>query len=93
MVRYFAGAALVALAAGAAQADTLNLHDESGAAVTVDTASVQGCTMVFDSSGAAFELCRLEKVELRPPQSTRARPGQAAQGDEPATVIYTKTTD
>ena len=92
MVRIIA-AALVAMGAGAASADVLELRDEAGAAMKVDTAKIAGCKMVFDSDGAAFELCRLEKVELRPPQSTRARPGAATNEAARASVVYTKATE
>ena len=84
-----AAAAASALLAGAAHADTLEMFDASGAAVKVDTASIAGCQMVFDSKGNAFEFCRLEKIELRPQASTRMRPGQSSAPDR-ADVIYAK---
>ena len=83
-----AGAALI-LAAGAESADTLELFDSSGAAMKVETAAVDGCKMVFDSDGNAFEFCRLERIELRPQASTRIRPGQTSAPDR-ANVIYAK---
>jgi len=65
----------VALFAGAAQADVLKVYDQSGAETPVDTASLTGCTLIFDSKGAPFQICKMEKVEIKPPSSTRARPG------------------
>ena len=82
-------AVAILFTAGAASADTLQLYDKSGAALNVDTAAIEGCKMVFDSSGNAFEFCRLEKIELRPQGSTRVRPGQAS-APARADVIYAK---
>jgi len=81
------------LLAGPVVADTINAHDSTGAAVVVDTTTVEGCTLIFDSSGTAFELCRLEKVEVRPPSSTRARPGRESTTQEETSVVYTPSTD
>lgn len=80
---------VIALSAPAAFADTLELFDESGAALAVNTAAIDGCKMVFDSKGNAFEFCKLEKIELKPQASTRKRPG-AASGPERDTVIFAK---
>lgn len=92
MIRLMAMAAAVSLTfgAGAALADTLKLHDETGAAVEVDTSKMSGCTMVFDSAGTAFQICRLEKVQLVPAGSTRMRPGQTKVRPR-AEVVYAKT--
>ncbi|MEL7463783.1 MAG: hypothetical protein AAFN79_06930 [Pseudomonadota bacterium] len=89
MLKAMAGACALALAAGAAQADTLKLYDETGGELAVNTADISGCKMVFDSQGNAFEFCRLEKIELRPEASTRMRPG-AAKGPARDSVIYAK---
>lgn len=89
MLKVVPGAFALTLAAGAAQADTLKLYDEAGGEIAVNTAAIEGCKMVFDSQGNAFEFCRLEKIELRPEASTRMRPG-AAKGPERDSVIYAK---
>ena len=89
MLRTTALAAAFALAGGIAHADTLALYDSAGAAMAVDTAAIDGCKMVFDSQGNAFEFCKLEKIELRPQASTRVRPGQTA-APARADVIYAK---
>ncbi|MEM8753666.1 MAG: hypothetical protein AAGF90_11885 [Pseudomonadota bacterium] len=92
MLRTIAVAALIASAPALAAADKLEVFDETGAKTTLDTSTVETCRMIFDSEGQAFEICRLQKVELRPPQSNRARPGQTA-GTGQANVIYTKITE
>lgn len=78
-----------ALAVGAAQADTIEAFTESGAPTKIDTANLKGCQLIFDSAGTPFELCKMEKVEFRPQQSTRARPGVAAR-EEVYQVVYRK---
>lgn len=90
MFRIFIGA--MTLSAGMAAADTLAVFDEGGAPLKIDTANVKSCQLIFDSKGAAFELCPLQKIEMRPPQSTRTRPGQSG-GSGQANVVYTKTTN
>lgn len=85
----FATCSIFFFAPTGATADILEVFDEAGGARKVDTASLNGCSMIFDSNGNAFELCKLEKVELRPPQSTRARPGQRPSA-EPANYVYKK---
>lgn len=96
MPRITAVSALIALCAGLAPgigaADELALFNSDGAPIKVDTAKVEGCKIVFDGQGQAFELCKLQRVEMRPPTSTRMRPGQSAQRDR-ASVVYTKTSD
>lgn len=72
-----------------ASGDTLPVFDQTGAAVQIDTQKIKGCQVIFDSVGTPFELCRMEKVELRPPQSTRIRPGHDAPASD-ISVIYTK---
>ena len=89
MKRTMIAVAALILSAGAAQADTLGMFDASGAAMKVDTSAINGCQMVFDSKGNAFEFCKLEKIELRPQASTRVRPGQTTAPDR-ADVIYAK---
>ncbi|MEL6792006.1 MAG: hypothetical protein AAFP78_01025 [Pseudomonadota bacterium] len=89
MFRMTAFACVLMIAPAAAIADTLEMYDRTGAKVAVDTKGITGCTMVFDSSGDAFEFCRLEKIELRPQASTRMRPG-ATKGPERDSVIYAK---
>lgn len=79
--------------AGPVAADTINAHDSAGAPMAVDTASVSGCTIIFDKAGTPFELCRLEKVEVRPPSSTRSRPGHADTTQEDSSVVYTRVAD
>lgn len=89
MLRFVAIAA--ALLAAGASADTLAVHDESGAEKTIDTVKLTGCRMIFDSAGAPFEICRMKKVELEPPASTRARPGHADKlDDDRADVVYVR---
>lgn len=87
MLRLAAAAFILSFAV--AHADTLELYDEAGAAMKVDTGAIDGCKMVFDSQGNAFEFCKLERIELRPQGSTRMRPGQAAAPTR-ADVIYAK---
>ncbi|WP_340109202.1 hypothetical protein [Pikeienuella sp. HZG-20] len=90
MLRFIAVSAAALLAFGAS-ADTIPVHDESGAETTVDMAKLAGCRIIFDSAGAPFELCRMKKVELAPPSSTRARPGRAEKmGDDKADVVYVR---
>lgn len=89
MLRFTIAAAATALAAGAVQADTLEMFDAAGTAMKVETSAIDGCQMVFDSKGNAFEFCKLEKIELRPQASTRMRPGQDAAPSR-ADVIYAK---
>lgn len=79
-----------ALFAGAAQADVLKVYDQSGAEISVDTATLQGCTLIFDSKGSPFQICTMEKVEIKPPSSTRARPGGEARVAE-TQVVYKRT--
>lgn len=85
----FIGAALASacLIAGAAHADTISAYDEQGAKKEVDTAKLNGCTLIFDSAGTPFEVCKMERVEFRPPGSTRSRPGQEDRVIE-ARVVY-----
>ncbi|MGB0411129.1 MAG: hypothetical protein ACPGFA_06055 [Pikeienuella sp.] len=78
----------VILTAGAAQADTLSGFDEQGNAKTIDTAAVSGCTVLYDSAGNALEICKLQKVQLRPAASTRSRPGSS--NDQPAAAVVFK---
>lgn len=93
MLRRLAFAAAL-LAAPVAQADKITLQDEAGAAIEVDTAALSGCTILFDSAGTPFELCRMKKVELTPPSSTRSRPGQAESASgQAAAVVYVKATE
>ena len=80
------GAAL--LTAGAAHADTLAGFDENGQAKTIDTNAVSGCTVLYDSAGNALEICKLQKVQIRPAASTRARPGSS--NDQPAAAVVFK---
>lgn len=79
-----------ALFAGAAQADVLKVYDQSGAEASVDTAALQGCALVFDSKGAPFQICKMEKVEIKPPSSTRSRPGGEARVAE-TQVVYKRS--
>ena len=46
-----------ALWAGEAQADVLNVYNQSGETKAVDTSTLQGCVLVFDSKGAQFLVC------------------------------------
>ena len=79
-----------ALFVSAAQADVLKFYDQSGAEKSVDTATLKGCTLIFDSKGAPFQICEMEKVEIKPPSSTRARPGGEARVAE-RQVVYKRT--
>jgi hypothetical protein len=79
-----AGACLLA---GAASADMISAFDEKGGKKAVDTASLSGCVMLFDSAGQPFQICKMEKVEFRPPNSSRARPGHEDRVAE-AQVMY-----
>ena len=65
------------LLASAVSADVITVYDEGGAKRDLDTASLSGCHLVFDSAGAPIQICKMERVEFRPPSSTRARPGHA----------------
>lgn len=90
MLRFIAISAAALLAFGAS-ADSIAVHDESGAETTLDMAKLTGCQIIFDSAGAPFELCRMKKIELAPPTSTRARPGHAEKMDEhKADVVYVR---
>lgn len=86
-------AAFAATFAPAAFADTITLADDKGAPVEIDTATLQGCRIVFDSAGAPFEICRMKKVELTPPASTRARPGEADKAARAGEVVYVKAAE
>jgi hypothetical protein len=80
----------IALFAGAAQADVLKVYDQSGAEKSVDTSALSGCSLVFDSKGLPFQICKMEKIEINPPSSTRARPGGEARVAE-SQVVYKRT--
>lgn len=80
----------IALFTSAAQADVLKVYDQSGAEKPMDTAALSGCALVFDSKGAPFQICRMEKVEIKPPSSTRARPGGEERVAE-TQVVYKRT--
>lgn len=82
----------VILTAGVAQADTLSGFDEKGQAKTIDTAAVSGCTVLYDSAGNALEICKLQKVQLRPAASTRTRPGSSSEQTE-AAVVFKRSSD
>ena len=96
MLRNAAAGAMIAIGAwlppAIASADELTLFNSEGAAMKVDTTKIDACKVVFDSAGSAFEFCKLERVEMRPPNSTRMRPGQTA-ARERANVIYAKSSD
>ena len=94
MLRIAAITAAALFVAPAVHADTLKVRDEGGVEVEIDTAALSGCVMVFDSTGAPFEICRMKKIELTPPTSTRARPGQAPNpAGEAAQVIYVRAVE
>lgn len=80
------------LTAGLAHADEISGFDENGAAKKIDTATLKTCEMIFDSKGGAFELCRMEKVEIRPASSNRTRPG-ASGAKTPTAVVYKRVTN
>ncbi|MGB0508303.1 MAG: hypothetical protein ACPGGK_19115 [Pikeienuella sp.] len=82
----------IMLTAGAANADVIAGYDEAGAAKSVDTAAMTGCELIFDSNGTPFELCKMEKVELRPQTSTRTRPGSDGAAAETA-VVYKRASN
>lgn len=90
MKSFVAALGALALFAGAAHADVLKVYDQSGVEKTVDTSSLSGCALVFDSKGAPFQICKMEKVEIKPPSSTRARPGGEARVAE-TQVVYKRT--
>lgn len=75
------------LFAGAASADMISAFDEKGGKAEVDTASLSGCKLLFDSAGQPFQICKMEKVEFRPPNSSRTRPGHDERVAE-AQVVY-----
>ncbi|MEX2518559.1 MAG: hypothetical protein WD969_04415 [Paracoccaceae bacterium] len=84
----------VALFAFGATADTLTVRDQSGAEAELDTATLTGCRIIFDSAGVPFEICRMKKIELTPPSSTRARPGHDADTSAGgADVVYVKANE
>lgn len=97
MLRIAAAATVAAaafLASEDARADVLTVHDEKGMQVEIDTAALAGCLIVFDSAGAPFEICRMKRVELTPPASTRSRPGHSEDpAGEAAQVIYVKASE
>jgi hypothetical protein len=80
------------LTAGLAQADTIAGFDEKGQAKTIDTVAVSGCTVLYDSAGNALEICKLQKVQLRPAASTRTRPGSTNEPTE-AAVVFKRSSD
>lgn len=82
----------VLLTAGAAHADTLAGFDENGQAKTIDTAAISGCTVLYDSTGNALEICKLQKVQIRPAASTRTRPGSSKEQPE-AAVVFKRVAD
>lgn len=82
----------VLLTAGAAHADTLAGFDEKGQAKTIDTAAISGCTVLYDSANNALEICKLQKVQIRPAASTRTRPGSSNEQPE-AAVVFKRVTD
>ena len=84
-----AGLSALALFAGAAHADALKVYDQSGSEKTLDTAALDGCMLIFDSRGAPFQICKMEKVEIKPPNSTRARPGGEARVAK-VEIVYKK---
>ncbi len=90
MKRFAAVLGAFTLFAGAAHADVLKVYDQTGAEKSVNTASVNGCMLIFDSSGAPFQICRMEKVEIKPPSSTRTRPGGEARVAE-TQIVYKRT--
>lgn len=93
MLRVFAFFIAALCAAGAA-ADMITAFDESGDAVKLDTAALSGCRMIFDRAGAPFEICRMKKLELAPPSSTRMRPGHAQNaGEEKSQVVYVRAAE
>ncbi|MEM7523468.1 MAG: hypothetical protein AAF360_06885 [Pseudomonadota bacterium] len=91
MVRLTVAGAVLALgfSAGAATADVINVYDHAGKPVALDTSAVTGCQLIFDKAGEAFEICKMQKVEIRPPKSNRARPGQTAEATQ-SDVVYTR---
>lgn len=97
MLRITMFSAVLLIGAGAASADTLAVFDNTGAAEEVDTAQLTGCRIIFDSAGVPFEICRMKRVELTPPSSTRSRPGhaedEAAAKAQKADVIYVKANE
>lgn len=74
------------LIAGATQADTIKGFDAAGAEKTVDTAALTGCELMFDSSGNAFQVCKMAKIEYAPEGSSRARPGNRTARAKPEPV-------
>ncbi len=90
MMRFAVALGALALFTGAAQADVLKVYDQSGAEQSLDTSALSGCSLVFDSKGAPFQICKMEKVEIKPPSSTRARPGGEARVAE-TQVVYKRT--
>lgn len=80
----------IALFTGAAQADVLKVYDQSGAEKSVDTTALTGCALVFDSKNAPFQICKMEKIEIKPPSSTRTRPGGEERVAE-TQVVYKRT--
>lgn len=89
----FLGAVIagLVLAAGAAQADNFTAYDEAGAQVTIDTATLQGCRLVFDSDKTPIQICKMKKVEFGTPNSTRMRPGEEPREQVREAVYVTAT--
>ncbi len=90
MKSFAAALGAFALFAGAAHADVLKVYDQTGAEKSINTASMDGCMLIFDSAGAPFQICKMEKVEIKPPSSTRTRPGAEARVAE-SQVVYKRT--
>ena len=80
----------LALFAGAAQADVLKVYDQDGAEKAIDTAALDGCMLIFDKDKRPFQSCKMERVEIKPPSSTRARPGGDARVAE-RQIVYKRS--
>ena len=90
MKSFAAALGAFALFAGVAHADVLKVYDQTGAEKSVNTASMNGCMLIFDSSGSPFQICKMEKIEINPPSSTRTRPGGEARVAE-SQIVYKRT--
>ena len=72
---------------GSAIADEITLRNESGEPVALDTEALRGCVVLFDQTGAPFEICRMEAINIAPEDTARRRPG-ATEPTASTEIVY-----
>lgn len=92
VMRFFRGTIIGAtlfgfLVPASGLADEIAMRNENGEPVALDTNEIRGCVIVFDQSGAPFEICRMEAVNLAPESTTRRRPGSQEETGA-AEIVY-----